>query len=75
PDEEAYFSETDIASAVFDTPETGVVERNPGVEHLVVSVKPVSDLPTARVSRLYAFDQGERAFRQVGEFDENGAET
>jgi [CysO sulfur-carrier protein]-S-L-cysteine hydrolase len=72
PDTEAYFSDTDTAQAVFE--EHGrLQERNPGVFHLVVSVRPGEDgPPQARVARLYAFSPSEGDFRRLATYDAEG---
>jgi [CysO sulfur-carrier protein]-S-L-cysteine hydrolase len=73
PDTEAYFSDTDMAQAVFEADDR-VVERNPGVVHLVVSVRrglPDTE-PRARVARLYGFAHSVGDFRRLATYDEVG---
>lgn len=72
PDTEAYFSDTDRAQALFD--EDGQrFERNPGVVHLVVSVRPDgAGSPGPRVARLYAFSSHRQDFVRLATYDAAG---
>jgi proteasome lid subunit RPN8/RPN11 len=72
PEHEAYFSQTDRLSALIqDTNENRVVERHPGVVHLVVSVRG-ADAPTARCAKLFGFDPSTRDFVALATYDEAG---
>jgi proteasome lid subunit RPN8/RPN11 len=74
PDEEAYFSETDRASAIVEDPDAGgVFERNPGVLHMVVSVRP--EPPTARYGVLFRYEPATTGFVEIARFDADGRRT
>jgi hypothetical protein len=64
----AYFSESDHDSAVLVLDGGLVLERNPGVCHLVVSVR----AGRAENSHLFQFNDDTSAFDPVAEFDANG---
>ncbi len=69
PDDRAYFSATDRASAIFE--EDGeVLERNPGVLHLVVSV--FGPTPSIRQARMFRFNSETGQFDGVAVFDSEG---
>jgi proteasome lid subunit RPN8/RPN11 len=70
PDTGAYFSPTDRASAIVEGDGGAVLERHPGVVHLVVSVR--GPMPAARVARLFEFAPEEAGFREVAAFDGAG---
>ena len=69
PDTEAYFSETDRASALIeDDSSQGVLERNPGIVHLVVSVLD----GRAKYAKLFRFETPEASFVEIGHFNNEG---
>lgn len=68
PEVGAYFSSGDHESALMVDEEGRLVERNPGVLHMVVSVRQA----VADGARLYRFD-GNRAFVEVASYDAAGA--
>lgn len=71
PDTGAYFSETDRASAIFvDESDGTILERNPGLRHLVVAVQ--GPQPKAAVSRLFRFVDGSGEFAECAAFDRAG---
>lgn len=70
PDTDAYFSDTDKAQAVFGNAGGRLEERNPGVVHLVVSVRGV--MPKAQVARLYKFSETGNDFERVATYDARG---
>lgn len=67
PDVGAYFSSGDYDSAVVRT-EDGVVERNPGVHHMVVSVRN----GVADGAKLFLFNTATAAFDEVAAFGADG---
>ncbi len=69
PDVGAYFSQGDYDSAVVRTESGEVVERHPGVHHMVVSVR----AGRADGAKLFLFDTATATFAMVAEFDESGA--
>ncbi len=68
PDVGAYFSDGDFESAIVRDDANAVQERNPGVLHLVVSVR----AGAADGARLFAFDPAAATFTCVAEFDASG---
>lgn len=68
PDVGAYFSEGDHASAVYADEDGAVHERNPGVLHLVVSVRQGA----ADGAVLFEFSAAPSVFVPVGTFDAQG---
>lgn len=71
PEVGAYFSKGDYDSAVMRLDDGRVVERNPGVLHLVVSVR----AGTADGAKLFGFNAETRAFDCIAEFDTDGREV
>jgi len=69
PDVGAYFSKGDHDSAVVTDADGAIVERNPGVLHLVVSVRE----GTADGARLFRFDAATASFAFVAAYDAGGA--
>jgi len=69
PDVGAYFSKGDHDSAVMLSESGDVVERNPGVDHIVVSVRD----GRADGAALFRFDRSSGAFCEVARFDHAGA--
>lgn len=69
PDVGAYFSEGDRESAVVIDESGQLVERNPGVHHVVVSVR---DPGKADGAKMFTWDETERAFVEVASFDAEG---
>lgn len=69
PDVGAYFSNADYESAVLVLDDGLVLERNPGVCHLVVSVRGGN----ADGSKLFRFNDETSAFDQIAEYDAQGA--
>ncbi len=68
PDADAHFSDSDQASAVMVVGDGLVLERNPGVLHLVVSVRN----GLAVRAKLYQFNDDSAVFDPVAEYDEGG---
>jgi proteasome lid subunit RPN8/RPN11 len=68
PDVGAYFSEGDYESAVLRLEDGLVLERNPGVCHLVVSVR----RGRADGAKLFRFNDETSAFDEFAEFDNSG---
>lgn len=68
PDVGAYFSQGDYDSAVMKLDDGQVVERNPGVLHMVVSVRDGS----ADGAKLFRFNPDTREFDCVAVFDASG---
>jgi len=69
PDDGAYFSDSDVESAVVADDNGSVVERNPGVDHMVVSVRGAR----AEGARLFRFDVDARRFVDVAALGADGA--
>ena len=69
PDVGAYFSQGDHDSAVLVDDEGALTERNPGVLHLVVSVR----AGTADGARLFRFCSSSASFEFVAAWDAAGA--
>lgn len=68
PEVGAYFSDSDVASALAQDGEGNLTERNPGVVHLVVSVRQGS----ADEAALFAFDHASGIFEEIARFDADG---
>jgi adenylyltransferase/sulfurtransferase len=69
PDVGAYFSQGDIDSAVVRDEESGrLIERHPGVLHMVVSVRKGS----ADGAALFRFNVAQQRFDEIARFDEKG---
>lgn len=68
PDVGAYFSDSDREMARQPNDEGVLVERNPGVKHIVVSVRKGK----ADGALMFAWNEQTRDFDQVAAFDENG---
>ena len=69
PEVGAYFSKGDRESAVVELEEgEAPVERNPGVLHMVVSVRKGS----ADGAKMFAFDPSAHDFVEIAEFDGDG---
>lgn len=69
PDAGAYFSDGDQESAVVRNDEGRIVERHPGVWHLVISVRAPGVVDEAA---LFAFDQDRGTFTERARFDARG---
>ena len=69
PDDQAYFSDTDRASAIFEEGDA-IFERNPGVLHLVVSV--FGPAAATRQARMFRFNPETAQFDAVAVFDSEG---
>lgn len=69
PDVGAYFSEGDRSSAVVKDNDGQLVERNPGVHHIVVSVR---DPGNADGAKMFTWDANGRAFVEAASFDADG---
>lgn len=69
PEVGAYFSETDRQSALFEDEDGTVLERHPGVDHMVVSVR--GSPPEADEAKLFRYREGE--FQEVATFGPRGA--
>lgn len=68
PDVGAYFSSGDHESAVHKDEDGNIVERNPGVWHIVVSVRDGA----ADGSKMFQFDATTQCFVTVAEFGAQG---
>lgn len=69
PDVGAYFSDSDIAMALSKDEDGNTVERNPGVRHLVVSVKKGN----ADGAKMFEWNAAQGRFDEVAAFDATGA--
>lgn len=68
PDVGAYFSDSDIAMALTSDEQGRKVERNPGVRHLVVSVRSGK----ADGARMFEWNAADEVFEEVARFGEAG---
>lgn len=68
PDVGAYFSDSDREMARQPTEDGELVERNPGVRHIVVSVRK----GRADGALMFAWNADTKDFDQVAAFDKNG---
>jgi adenylyltransferase/sulfurtransferase len=69
PDVGAYFSDGDRQSAVVENESGERLERHPGVQHIVVSVR---DPGTADGAKMFTWDEESATFVQAAEFDADG---
>jgi proteasome lid subunit RPN8/RPN11 len=74
PDEGSYFSPMDTSQALFTDPEGGgLLERHPGLGHMVVSV--LGPEATPAMARVFRFSKETQSFEQVAEYDAGGAKV